>query len=333
MSKLLSVRNLIIFALCAVVVAIFTIRSAKFYSIKHAKSPSFNGITYEAMQVSLSPEKFELMVNGKIESGSNVTIISESIGKIKQKMVEKYAFVPKDGAIFEIEDILESVSYAEDSAIPEIETTLDEKYAVKSSKSVKNMPKKSVTARYIISPCDGYLKDIFLDSGSNVARGTAVAFVACAANLSASGSISLGNAKFISLGSEVVIIHDESSVKAKISGIAKVINSNGMVRFTAKLPKSVMKNFFIDQDVDMKIIGKKFNVAKIPQSAIILDRDGKISVFVVENNVAKKKNITLISEKDGTAMVLGLAQNDIIITSSVNSVRINEEIKYVVSQK
>lgn len=312
-----------------IVIAVFIFRSYKFYTVKTSKSVERNGVIYQATKIDIKSENFELILSGKVEAGSNVAIISESIGKIKQRMIDFHALVHKNQPLFEIEDTLDSINTFDKIDIPEIETSLDQSYQTKTKKYSKKQT-KSITGRYIVAPCNGYLRDILIDSGANVGNGTIVASIACLSNIFITSGISIANAKFISKGNLVQISSDDVLINAKISNISRVMNSNGIIKFNVNLKKSDSIKLFIDQDVDMKIIGKKLDIAKIPSSAITLNKDKSTAVFVIRNDVASLTKIQIISEDGGFSNVIGLAKDDIIIINALNLVKNNEKIKYVI---
>ncbi|WP_222912621.1 efflux RND transporter periplasmic adaptor subunit [Candidatus Deianiraea vastatrix] len=319
-------------------VAVFGYRTVEFYSRGSMSSFFGQEVVYSAKNVSHINKSEEFLVQARIEAGANLDILSESSGKINNILIKKYEYVKKDQKLAEVNEIIGDIeSDAEKVNIPDIVTDIDSAYAKKIGKKKKNKRDfKDMTRRYIISPCNGYIKDIVQENGAmlnfGITGGTKFASIACTDKLFASGSISTKNAKNIKKGMSVEIKSETAKAKSEISSISKIVGESGSVAFRVRLSSKDLENFFIDEVVDIKIIGKSEKLYSVPLSALVVDKSGDSFVWTIDKESNAKKVKVSVKHSDlDNVYVLGLKDGDLIITKGVNLVISDSKIKYEIS--
>jgi len=325
-------KKYILYLITLFVLGVFSFRTFEFYSNKNKISHANDEIIYNAMRIEVIDKDDEFALYGKIESDSNLDILTESVGKIKNVFVNQYDFVKKNQKLAELDDVLDfNNKNTANINIPEIETDIDTKYSEKfipSKQKIQNM-----TNKYIISPCNGYIKEIFQDTGATLSYGLTggqkFASISCADNLSVNTSISTKNAKYIKPGMKVEISSDSFKMISKVKTISKIVNEHGSIGIKIAINKKNMSDFFIDENVDVRIFGKTRKLVKIPLSSVLIGKQDENIVYVVDkNNLVKAINIDIVSSNDEFFFVNGLQNEDILIISAVNLIKPNTKVKY-----
>ncbi len=288
-------------------------------------------LKYKAIKVKHENKVIEFSLQGRVESDSNIDIYSESSGKVSQVLVSKSEYVKKYQKIIKIDDILSNLPEHSYSDLPEIHSDIDSSYE-QSFKNADKKAKRSLTERYAISPCDGYIKDIFTENGASIFvtsfSATKVASVACSSKIIVKTSASTQNARKISKGMSAKISSDDFTSDGKVSHVAKVLNNGGSVDIEISIPQKDKTKFFIDENVSIKLISKPKQLIKVPLNAVLLDKNGESFVYIIEKNTVKRIKIDILSSDSSYFYTNSLKNDDIVVVSALNFIKIGENIEY-----
>lgn len=312
----------------------FLYNTISFYKkTKQKTSEIQNYFKHSAIKIKLQNVFKKIKTYGIVESYNNVDVFSESSGYITNILVQKYQFVKKNQKIIEINDYInENINI--ESNDQDIDVDLDKNY-IKNNKNIQFNNKKNRSKKYAISPFDGYISEIYQEIGSNISRNKLFSIVD-SNKLKISASLSMDNIKFIKNGMFVDIITNNKNYKSKITSVSKILNKNGSVNIEITVPKEIVKNVFIGENIDIEIPIEKKNVAKIPSSSVSIDKNNDICIFAIKDinkNIAECKKIQIIDEEGENFIINGLKNDDVIITSGVNLIKNNYDLKYEILYK
>lgn len=328
MKKILYISTLSVITFC------FLLKTIDFYKKNPSQSKATLKLKHKAIKTEVISKSVEFNLQGRIESLSNIDVYSESSGKIDKILVKQNQKVLKNQKLAKVLDVIDFDVKTDDIDLPELNIDVDEKYVNLNKKNNKKISKKA-SERYVLSPCSGYVSDVFAESGSSVfvtqMNATKVASIICNEKIVIKTTISSNNAKKISKKSNVLIFNDGSFVKAKVDQIGKIMNENGSIDVEILISKKDVDKFFINEIVPIKILSKEEKMVKIPMNAVLVDRNGKNFIYIVKNEIPEKFEINPIYSDDSNFYVKNIKAEEIIITSSLNFIKPDEKIEYEIN--
>ncbi|MBZ4664397.1 MAG: efflux transporter, family, subunit [Caloramator sp.] len=175
--------------------------------------------------------------------------------------------------------------------------------------------------KYIRAEADGVVTQINVKEGAPAPMQLPALIVENLSNLRVLVNINQYDVNKIKEGQEAYIKFLENTLKGRVASISKsatktmsASGSDTIVKAYVDLidTTEVIKPNF-DVDVEIKISEKK-GVLKIPNEALIQDKENRVRVFVVENGIAKNVDIKIGLQNDFEAEVIsGLKEGDRVI--------------------
>ena len=180
----------------------------------------------------------------------------------------------------------------------------------------------------ILSPSTGILEKLYIDAGERVSKNSTVAEILGMENIKLITKISQAEVSQIKINDAVKIKFNNSFFNGKVSKISSNANSSTRTFDVEIITKNL--NFLIKggMTAEIEIITEKVKAFQISPAHLSVNNDGTLNAKVVKNGKAQFKKVTIIKSDEDIVNIVGLNNNDIILTKGQAFVQHGDNVQY-----
>ena len=180
----------------------------------------------------------------------------------------------------------------------------------------------------ISSPSNGILEKLYLDEGERVSKNSTVAEILGMENIKLIAKISQGEVSQIKMKDDVKINFNNNIFNGKVSKISSNANSSTRTFDVEIITKNI--DFLIKggMTAEIEIITDEIEAFQISPAHLSVNNDGTLNAKVVENGKVQFKKVSIIKSDEDVVNVLGLNDNDIILTKGQAFVQQGDNVQY-----
>ena len=180
----------------------------------------------------------------------------------------------------------------------------------------------------ILSPSTGILEKLYIDAGERVSKNSTVAEILGMENIKLITKISQAEVSQIKINDAVKIKFNNSFFNGKVSKISSNANSSTRTFDVEIITKNL--NFLIKggMTAEIEIITEKVKAFQISPAHLSVNNDGTLNAKVVKNGKAQFKKVTIIKSDEDIVNIVGLNNNDIILTKGQAFVEQGDNVQY-----
>ena len=180
----------------------------------------------------------------------------------------------------------------------------------------------------ILSPSNGILEKLYLDEGERVSKNSTVAEILGMENIKLIAKISQTEVGQIKIKDDVKINFNNNIFNGKVSKISSNANSSTRTFDVEIITKNI--DFLIKggMTAEIEIITDEIEAFQISPAHLSVNNDGTLNAKVVENGKVQFKKVSIIKSDEDVVNVLGLNDNDIILTKGQAFVQQGDNIQY-----
>ena len=180
----------------------------------------------------------------------------------------------------------------------------------------------------ISSPSNGILEKLYLDEGERVSKNSTVAEILGMENIKLIAKISQAEVGQIKIKDDVKINFNNNIFNGKVSKISSNANSSTRTFDVEIITKNI--NFLIKggMTAEIEIITDEIEAFQISPAHLSVNNDGTLNAKVVENGKVQFKKVSIIKSDEDVVNVLGLNDNDIILTKGQAFVQQGDNVQY-----
>jgi RND family efflux transporter MFP subunit len=327
--------------LSVIIAILFNNRAA---SNKAVKNDAFVFFPVNVTQVSKENLQEQLSFTGTINAYNDVTIISETQGKVTQVYAEVNDFKTAGSVLIQVDDELKkaNLKLAEvnyNKAKKDLErftklnfnnTASDQQLenaqlAFQSAEAQHTIAKRQYNDTKITTPISGVITSRLVDVGNMVNNGMAVANVANISQMKVKINLSESDAFKVKIGDTVNVttdVYPEYEYKGKIKSISD--KSDDMHTYPVEIVINNNKKY----PLKAGMFGRIEFTSKYSGNSIIIPREALIGstrnpqVFVVNNNIVSLRNIEIgISVGTKVQVSKGLEEGETIVVNGHNNLK------------
>lgn len=292
----------------------------------------------------------ELSIVGNVIPNSEISLLSETAGKVISVSVNVGEKVAKNQVIAKVDDELKKAAFITAKVNYEkakkdferIKNLFDEKNATQNDVEMASLNLSAAEAQFIVaqrqlndatikSPINGVIAEKFINVGSTLAPGMPVVSIIDNSVLKILIKIPENYINLLCIGQNVVIksdLYPQKSIIGKISTISPKadFSHNFTVEVTFTPTKDMPLKAGMFATVEIKS-DKVRSAIMLPRKAIIGSLK-EAKVYVVVDNKAYIKDIVVGSEYNGKVEVVqGLTLNDIVVIGGQNNLSNNVSVR------
>ena len=180
----------------------------------------------------------------------------------------------------------------------------------------------------ISSPSNGILEKLYLDEGERVSKNSTVAEILGMENIKLIAKISQAEVGQIKIKDDVKINFNNNIFSGKVSKISSNANSSTRTFDVEIITKNI--DFLIKggMTAEIEIITDEIEAFQISPAHLSVNNDGTLNAKVVENGKVQFKKVSIIKSNEDVVNVLGLNDNDIILTKGQAFVQQGDNVQY-----
>ena len=180
----------------------------------------------------------------------------------------------------------------------------------------------------ISSPSNGILEKLYLDEGERVSKNSTVAEILGMENIKLIAKISQAEVGQIKIKDDVKINFNNNIFNGKVSKISSNANSSTRTFDVEIITKNI--DFLIKggMTAEIEIITDEIEAFQISPAHLSVNNDGTLNAKVVENGKVQFKKVSIIKSDEDVVNVLGLNDNDIILTKGQAFVQQGDNVQY-----
>ena len=180
----------------------------------------------------------------------------------------------------------------------------------------------------ISSPSNGILEKLYLDEGERVSKNSTVAEILGMENIKLIAKISQAEVGQIKIKDHVKINFNNNIFNGKVSKISSNANSSTRTFDVEIITKNI--DFLIKggMTAEIEIITDEIEAFQISPAHLSVNNDGTLNAKVVENGKVQFKKVSIIKSDEDVVNVLGLNDNDIILTKGQAFVQQGDNVQY-----
>ena len=180
----------------------------------------------------------------------------------------------------------------------------------------------------ISSPSNGILEKLYLDEGERVSKNSTVAEILGMENIKLIAKISQAEISQIKMNDDVKINFNNNIFNGKVSKISSNANSSTRTFDVEIITKNI--DFLIKggMTAEIEIITDEIEAFQISPAHLSVNNDGTLNAKVVENGKVQFKKVSIIKSDEDVVNVLGLNDNDIILTKGQAFVQQGDNVQY-----
>ena len=180
----------------------------------------------------------------------------------------------------------------------------------------------------ISSPSNGILEKLYLDEGERVSKNSTVAEILGMENIKLIAKISQAEVNQIKMKDDVKINFNNNIFTGKVTKIASNANSSTRTFDVEIISKNL--NFLIKggMTAEIEIITDEIEAFQISPAHLSVNNDGTLNAKVVENGKVQFKKVSIIKSDEDVVNILGLNDNDIILTKGQAFVQQGDNVQY-----
>ena len=180
----------------------------------------------------------------------------------------------------------------------------------------------------ISSPSNGILEKLYLDEGERVSKNSTVAEILGMENIKLIAKISQAEVGQIKIKDNVKINFNNNIFNGKVSKISSNANSSTRTFDVEIITKNI--DFLIKggMTAEIEIITDEIEAFQISPAHLSVNNDGTLNAKVVENGKVQFKKVSIIKSDEDVVNVLGLNDNDIILTKGQAFVQQGDNVQY-----
>ena len=180
----------------------------------------------------------------------------------------------------------------------------------------------------ISSPSNGILEKLYLDEGERVSKNSTVAEILGMENIKLIAKISQAEVGQIKIKDDVKINFNNNIFNGKVSKISSKANSSTRTFDVEIITKNI--DFLIKggMTAEIEIITDEIEAFQISPAHLSVNNDGTLNAKVVENGKVQFKKVSIIKSDEDVVNVLGLNDNDIILTKGQAFVQQGDNVQY-----
>ena len=180
----------------------------------------------------------------------------------------------------------------------------------------------------ISSPSNGILEKLYLDEGERVSKNSTVAEILGMENIKLIAKISQAEVGQIKIKDDVKINFNNNIFNGKVSKISSNANSSTRTFDVEIITKNI--DFLIKggMTAEIEIITDEIEAFQISPAHLSVNNDGTLNAKVVENGKVQFKKVSIIKSDEDVVNILGLNDNDIILTKGQAFVQQGDNIQY-----
>ena len=180
----------------------------------------------------------------------------------------------------------------------------------------------------ISSPSNGILEKLYLDEGERVSKNSTVAEILGMENIKLIAKISQAEVGQIKIKDDVKINFNNNIFNGKVSKISSNANSSTRTFDVEIITKNI--DFLIKggMTAEIEIITDEIEAFQISPAHLSVNNDGTLNAKVVKNGKVQFKKVSIIKSDEDVVNVLGLNDNDIILTKGQAFVQQGDNVQY-----
>jgi len=180
----------------------------------------------------------------------------------------------------------------------------------------------------ISSPSNGILEKLYLDEGERVSKNSTVAEILGMENIKLIAKISQAEVSQIKMKDDVKINFNNNFFDGKVSKISSIANSSTRTFDVEIITKNI--NFLIKggMTAEIEIITDEIEAFQISPAHLSVNNDGTLNAKVVINGKAQFKKVSIIKSDEDIVNIVGLNNNDIILTKGQAFVQQGDNVQY-----
>ena len=180
----------------------------------------------------------------------------------------------------------------------------------------------------ILSPSNGILEKLYLDEGERVSKNSSVAEILGMENIKLIAKISQAEVNQIKMKDDVKINFNNNIFNGKVSKISSNANSSTRTFDVEIITKNI--DFLIKggMTAEIEIITDEIEAFQISPAHLSVNNDGTLNAKVVENGKVQFKKVSIIKSDEDVVNILGLNDNDIILTKGQAFVQQGDNVQY-----
>ena len=180
----------------------------------------------------------------------------------------------------------------------------------------------------ISSPSNGILEKLYLDEGERVSKNSTVAEILGMENIKLIAKISQAEVSQIKMKDDVKINFNNNIFNGKVSKISSNANSSTRTFDVEIITKNI--NFLIKggMTAEIEIITDEIEAFQISPAHLSVNNDGTLNAKVVINGKAQFKKVSIIKSDEDIVNIVGLNNNDIILTKGQAFVQHGDNVQY-----
>ena len=180
----------------------------------------------------------------------------------------------------------------------------------------------------ISSPSNGILEKLYLDEGERVSKNSTVAEILGMENIKLIAKISQAEVGQIKIKDDVKINFNNNIFNGKVSKISSNANSSTRTFDVEIITKNI--DFLIKggMTAEIEIITDEIEAFQISPAHLSVNNDGTLNAKVVEKGKVQFKKVSIIKSDEDVVNVLGLNDNDIILTKGQAFVQQGDNVQY-----
>ena len=180
----------------------------------------------------------------------------------------------------------------------------------------------------ISSPSNGILEKLYLDEGERVSKNSTVAEILGMENIKLIAKISQAEVGQIKIKDNVKINFNNNIFNGKVSKISSNANSSTRTFDVEIITKNI--DFLIKggMTAEIEIITDEIEAFQISPAHLSVNNDGTLNAKVVEKGKVQFKKVSIIKSDEDVVNVLGLNDNDIILTKGQAFVQQGDNVQY-----
>ena len=180
----------------------------------------------------------------------------------------------------------------------------------------------------ISSPSNGILEKLYLDEGERVSKNSTVAEILGMENIKLIAKISQAEVGQIKIKDNVKINFNNNIFNGKVSKISSNANSSTRTFDVEIITKNI--DFLIKggMTAEIEIITDEIEAFQISPAHLSVNNDGTLNAKVVENGKVQFKKVSIIKSDEDVVNILGLNDNDIILTKGQAFVQQGDNVQY-----
>ena len=180
----------------------------------------------------------------------------------------------------------------------------------------------------ISSPSNGILEKLYLDEGEIVSKNSIVAEILGMENIKLIAKISQAEVGQIKIKDDVKINFNNNIFNGKVSKISSNANSSTRTFDVEIITKNI--DFLIKggMTAEIEIITDEIEAFQISPAHLSVNNDGTLNAKVVEKGKVQFKKVSIIKSDEDVVNVLGLNDNDIILTKGQAFVQQGDNVQY-----